>query len=131
MTSEPVEFWPVDAEPQTVLRRRFAAKAERVFDAWTNAALDWKYGVSFEGRDGASVVEVLATNPVSEDRDAMVSVGAGAGWAEGFAKLDAVLAGASQAREPALRRSKDVRQCDCVRAAQVLSARRCRVEDRP
>lgn len=54
--------------------------------------LDWKYDISFRERHGVTTVEVLATYPVMEDCDAMISMGAEEGWGESFEKLDVLLA---------------------------------------
>jgi len=53
--------------------------------------MEWFYEISFLEADGATVVEVLATYPVLEDRDAMISMGGEIGWGESFEKLDALL----------------------------------------
>lgn len=54
--------------------------------------MEWLYEISFSPENGSTVVEVLATNPAIEDRDAMASRGGEIGWNESFEKLDALLA---------------------------------------
>jgi uncharacterized protein YndB with AHSA1/START domain len=59
--------------------------------ALEDIAAEWFYEISFSNLDGATAVEVLATYPVMEDRDAMISMGGEVGWGESFDKLDALL----------------------------------------
>jgi uncharacterized protein YndB with AHSA1/START domain len=54
--------------------------------------VQWHYEIYILEDDGSTTVEMLATYPVLDDRDAMVRVGGERAWAESFVKLDAPLA---------------------------------------
>ena len=58
----------------------------------TTLRCKWRYEVSFFDGGDSTTVEVRATYPVLDDRDALVRVGGERGGAESFSKLDTLLA---------------------------------------
>ncbi len=54
--------------------------------------VEWSYEVTFHEQVRATTVEVLASYPVSRDRDVVIERGGPQGWSQSFWKLDALLA---------------------------------------
>ncbi len=59
--------------------------------ALEDVTVEWFCEISFSRGDDSTVVEVLATYPVIDDRDAMIAMGGGVGRGESFEKLGALL----------------------------------------
>jgi uncharacterized protein YndB with AHSA1/START domain len=59
--------------------------------ALEDVPVEWFYEISFSRDADSTVVEVLATYPVIEDRDTMISMGGEVGWGESLEKIDALL----------------------------------------
>ncbi|MGH9020519.1 MAG: chloride channel protein [Acidimicrobiales bacterium] len=55
-------------------------------------APEWHFALTFTEAGDATTVELLATYPVEGDRDALIVLDAARAWAEGFERLDALLA---------------------------------------
>ena len=54
--------------------------------------LRWYYEIELVGDHDVTIVEILATYPVAQDRDAMISMDGAVGWNESFERLDELLA---------------------------------------
>jgi uncharacterized protein YndB with AHSA1/START domain len=55
--------------------------------------ITWRLDIRFEARGEATFVTLTTTYPVMADRDQFVAMHGERGWAEGFVKLDRLLAG--------------------------------------
>jgi hypothetical protein len=54
--------------------------------------VEWYHEISFQQVEDETVVRLLTTYPIVEDRDVMIAMDGEVGWNESFERLDTLLA---------------------------------------
>lgn len=68
--------------------RQFRPKGSPLEDV----PIEWYCEITFRQMDEITVVSLLTTYPIVEDRDVMIAMGGDEGWNESFERLDSLLA---------------------------------------
>ena len=68
--------------------RQFRPKGSPLEDV----PIEWYCEITFRQMDERTVVSLLTTYPIVEDRDVMIAMGGDEGWNESFERLDSLLA---------------------------------------